>query len=362
MNKILLFSFLLLPVLLFSQPHKIERDTTHAYKTEFYVYPFAFYTPEKKLAFGGGGVYSFRNLKWHFLRPSKIIFSTYYTTAKQYLIYSNAEIYLFRGKILFSGILWFEKLIEKFYGFGSETKEITNPNYKLNDLNLEAKFYYSFTESLLAGVSFNYKNILNFDPLENPYLKQDDILGNKDGLNTGFGILLRYDTRNNVFYPSEGNFIELSSIFYDKFLGGDYRYRDFIFDVRKYLTLSKSKIFAFEAYYDAVNGSPPFYNYPRLGGSYRMRGYYEGRFRDKEFFTVQTELRLHIYKRFFGVLFLGVGDVFNKPSYLRFRNLKVSYGLGLRYRLSEYEKMNIRLDVGFGRGTYGIYFQAEEAF
>jgi hypothetical protein len=44
------------------------------------------------------------------------------------------------------------------------------------------------------------------------------------------------------------------------------------------------------------------------------------------------------------------------------KRFKPTYGIGLRYLFSKEEKINLRVDLGFGQDTNGIYFGIEEAF
>jgi hypothetical protein len=44
------------------------------------------------------------------------------------------------------------------------------------------------------------------------------------------------------------------------------------------------------------------------------------------------------------------------------QGLKPSLGSGLRYAIDKKEKLNLRLDVGFGHHSYGLYFNITEAF
>jgi len=301
-------------------------------------------------------------LKWKLIHPSKILFSAYYTTAKQYLFYLNPEVFFVRGKLLFSGEFSYEKLIEKFYGFGPDSPEINNPSYKMMQFSSDAKFYYSISEKLLSGIRLYYKNVLQLDPMNNPLLANGSVSGHSGGLNSGLGALFRYDSRDNIFYPSDGYFIELSATYYWKGFGGDYNFEEYLLNVRKYWRVAEKSIFAAEFYYNSVYGGAPFYSYPKLGGAKRMRGYYEGRFRDRRYLAAQSEIRYRLFKRIFGIAFVGAGDVVPSEREFSLRTFKLSYGFGVRYRLSEKEKMNIRCDVGFGKNDFGIYFQAEEAF
>ena len=63
------------------------------------------------------------------------------------------------------------------------------------------------------------------------------------------------------------------------------------------------------------------------------------------------------------VLFAGAGKVGEKFSdILKPNNLKLSAGFGLRYLLSQKEKLNLRIDAGFGKNSQGTYLNMGEAF
>ncbi len=93
-----------------------------------------------------------------------------------------------------------------------------------------------------------------------------------------------------------------------------------------------------------------------------MRGYFEGRFRDKDLLAVQLEYRFPIFWRIGGAVFAGAGTV--APDVARFSvgQVKPGLGLGLRFMYDLVERMNVRVDVGFGKNSSGIYMTANEAF
>ena len=93
-----------------------------------------------------------------------------------------------------------------------------------------------------------------------------------------------------------------------------------------------------------------------------MRGYYYGRFRDKIYVAQQIELRTFFWKRLGAVAFAGMGNVTNSYNGLSLNQSRFSFGGGLRFKFNEAEKVNIRMDIGFGKGTSGVYFGMEEAF
>lgn len=62
-------------------------------------------------------------------------------------------------------------------------------------------------------------------------------------------------------------------------------------------------------------GNPPWGLMATLGSSYSMRGYYEGRYRDKCAMDAQIELRQHVWRRNGVAVWAGAGTVFlNSPA------------------------------------------------
>ncbi len=93
-----------------------------------------------------------------------------------------------------------------------------------------------------------------------------------------------------------------------------------------------------------------------------MRGYYRGRFRDKNMIVLQMEYRVPILRKLGMVGFLGFGDVADKVDNFVLNNFKYSAGFGFRYLLNPQEKINVRLDFGFCNESFGVYIAVSEAF
>ena len=108
-------------------------------------------------------------------------------------------------------------------------------------------------------------------------------------------------------------------------------------------------------------GDTPWTMLALMGGSYRMRGYYEGRYRDKQMIEAQVELRQKIYGRSGVVVWAGAGNVFPDLGRFRWNQTLPNWGLGYRWEFKK--RMNVRLDYGFGKkGQGGFMFGINEAF
>lgn len=97
-----------------------------------------------------------------------------------------------------------------------------------------------------------------------------------------------------------------------------------------------------------------------MGGSYAMRGYYEGRYRDNDLIQFQVEYRQKIYNRHGIVAWGGAGNVFPDMDKFKWKQTLPTYGIGYRWEFKN--RVNVRLDYGFGKGVSAFYFGINEAF
>ena len=111
-----------------------------------------------------------------------------------------------------------------------------------------------------------------------------------------------------------------------------------------------------------TRGDAPFNMLSEVGGGKRMRGYYQGRFRDDNLLLAQTELRLNIFRRWGGVLFASSAVLGNQKDILRFNDPKFTYGTGIRFTANRRDHLNIRLDYALGKEGGNFYFTIGEAF
>ena len=107
-------------------------------------------------------------------------------------------------------------------------------------------------------------------------------------------------------------------------------------------------------------GDTPWGLLPTFGGSGNMRGYYEGRFRDKNAIDITLELRQKVWRRNGIVLWVGAGSIF--PKFAAFKWNQVLPNAGIGYRWEFKKRINVRLDYGVGKHQSGINFSINEAF
>lgn len=328
----------------------------------YFVYPYLFYTPETNLAFGAGGVLSFHLSDSPGSSPSNITASGYYTIKGQYDINLIPDFYFSNDKFRTYLKINHGKIFDKFFGIGNGTVDNGNESYAMKNLGYLLKILTGISDYVKAGLVMDYTHNTIIDKKTNPYLLSDSVKGSDGGVTNGVGLILTRDSRDNLNFPSEGGYYEFSLSFYAKNLGSNYDFNKYIFDIRRYAEIFHKNYLAVQVYGEHLFGEPPFFKLAALGGDRLMRGYYKGRFRDKAYITGQLEYRRELWLRIGFVGFIGTGEVAHDYSLLEMKKLLLSYGVGLRYRFDLAEKLDIRMDIGFGKNTSGIYFSANQAF
>ncbi len=326
--------------------------------------PVVYYRPETKLAFGGVGIYYFRpRNSLPETRASSIRAGVIYTTANQIIAKIEPRIFLEDEQYYVSGDVSFFKFPDKFYGIGNNTPSSAEEDYVPQVLRFRAGFDYQFLPRLFGGVVYNFYNYRILQYAEGGELMQGMIPGSSGGRISGAGITLKWDTRDNVFFASRGAYFVVTAITFQRFFGSEFAYTDYTLDLRKYFSFIPGQYLALQFYGGFTTGEAPFQSLQRLGGEKLMRGYREGRFSDRNYMLLQGEYRFPLYWRFGAVVFAGVGDVSSRIGAFRLPDLKPSYGFGFRFAVNQEERLNIRLDFGFGQhGNSGMYLSASEAF
>ncbi len=134
-------------------------------------------------------------------------------------------------------------------------------------------------------------------------------------------------------------------------------------DLRRFIPIYKGQVLALQMFGSFNAGEVPLRSLAYLGGSSTMRGYYAGRYRDKNAGVVQAEYRVPLFWRIGAVGFADMGNVGPELKDIDLQHYKYSYGGGLRVALNQKEKLNLRLDYGLAKGgSQGFYLQLGEAF
>lgn len=256
--------------------------------------------------------------------------------------------------------VYFESFPNHFWGIGYEQESKDSNETKFLQLNssLEAAITWQLVPRFFIGpaVRFNYTKATDI---------HDDnfALWNGESLRTtnyGLGFNISYDTRDFITNAYSGIFLSFEQRFYPRFMKNSYCFSSSELTFNYYHKLWKGSVVAAQAHTLLTYGNTPWGMLAKLGGSHSMRGYYEGRYRDKCAADVSIELRQHIYGRSSAVFFVGAGSVFPGFNDLRHTKILPNYGFGYRWEFKK--RVNVRLDLGFGKGERGFVFNINEAF
>ncbi len=173
-----------------------------------------------------------------------------------------------------------------------------------------------------------------------------------------YGIRVQRDSRDDSFYPRSGSLSDVGFVFLEEDLGSDFSYRVWDVSYRRYDELWDEGVLASRVFGRFTDGEVPFTDLSQ----HDLRGYERGRYRDRMHLAGELELRQHLFWRFGGAVFTGLGQVAPAIDDFDGNNLLWSAGFGLRFRLTEQNRMNYRTDVAWGRDGFEFYFSITEAF
>ncbi len=332
-------------------------------KSGIAVLPVLFYTPETKLAFGAGGLYYFPlTMDKTVDRPSNIAFSGVYTQKKQTSVELNPDLYLGHGYHI-QAVLRYSDFPDQFYGIGNSTSADLEEPFTSRYWWLSAEALKRLHGPVNVGFRYFFDETKLTEVEAGGLLDSGDVPGSSGGTVSGLGPFLTYDSRDSIFFPTQGSYHQFSAMAFGRALGSDFQFNHLYLELRKYHGLSSARVLAFQARFLVQTGVPPFWRMGLLGGEESMRGYYLGRYRDRNLMVFQAEYRwVPVFWRIGLVAFAGLGDVADTLGHFNLGRFEYSYGLGLRLVIDPKQRLHIRLDFGFGRGTSGFYFTAGEAF
>jgi len=178
------------------------------------------------------------------------------------------------------------------------------------------------------------------------------------------GMQAELDTRNDDYWPRAGSLANLRANFFSEDLGSSRDFQRYAASSSWYTNLrGDALILATNVNGAAAAGDAPFYMLPTIGGGkYGLRGYQQGRYRDRVVTTLQAELRFHTQGRLGATVFGGFGQVAPSLGELTEARVLPAGGAGLRYQLTRQYPMHLRADYAWGIDDGLLYFAVSEAF
>lgn len=345
---------------------KFTSDTTDPGKPRFLLYPTTSYAPETSLELGVSSLFLY-NARGDYKnnRLSEINAFTFFTIRGQYGINIDNALYSHRDRWLFIGRARLQRFPLLYYGIGPNAQPNEPATVDAFSIQIRQRALKGVAKNLFVGPQLDYQTLsrVRFEQSEsNPHTMPT---GANGSANLGLGLGIIYDGRQNALNPRHGFFGELAYLDYNPAWGSAFRFQSTNFDLRYYQPINKSQVLAWQGFGQFMSGTVPFNQLALLGSETIMRGYYQGRFRDRAYVATQLEYRFLPFpfsKRFGGVAFAAVGTVAPSPTQLDMRKLLPAGGVGLRYFLFPKKDIFLRFDVGFTREGPGFYVFTGESF
>ena len=286
-----------------------------------------------------------------------------YTTRRQFVAALNGSIYFPGERWIINEQFSYSSFPDDFWGLGKRAPDSNEESYKFKQYYIYLHPQLKIDPHLFLGTVFEFQHVFDVYYPAGGLFDQENVLGRYGYHIAGLGLSLTYDSRNNAFWPDKGGMYQFWFDHFAPYLGSDYQYTNFVIDLRRFIRLFKQQILALQAYGSFNAGEVPMRSLAFLGGANSMRGYYAGRYRDKDAGILQAEYRIPLWWRIGAVGFADIGNVGSELKEVNLVHFKYSYGGGLRIALNQAEKLNLRLDYGLAKGhSQGFYLQLGEAF
>ena len=343
-----------------------ENDSSK--RSRFLILPAIGYAQETGFQYGLVSLNTFYTSDDTLTRNSTIAALASYTSKKQSVFTLKPNIWSKENKYHYVGDIRYRDFPINFYGIGDNTRKADEEKINQQLVRVGAEIEKQRRPGSYTGVNLSYDNY-KFSGVQSGGLYETSLfVRDRDGGQVVFaGISQIIDSRNSNIYATKGTYMKLNYSYAPNLFGGEnFTGSMFKIDFRTFKSYNPKSVLGLNLVYQSLQGSrTPFYLLPQLGNDEIMRGYYTGRYRDRNLLAAQTEFRYRIIPRIGFVGFAGAGTAYSR---LNLSTIKPSYGGGLRYFFDPVKGLSLRMDYAFGekrsneKRQQGFYLAFSEAF
>lgn len=338
-----------------------DREPLSGEKVAWSVLPGPFYTPELHLGLGAAiaGVYQVAP-PGDTTQNSSVSFTGFIST-------SGASGIGVHNYTFFAGDKWrffldgnAANVPTKFWGTGYDAAQGESCEYRDTSLHLHPTVFHRLAGHFYFGVGWDYSTRNAHLHTRESNSKFSHITSSTSPVSSGITFNLNYDSRDVITRAQQGQFFNLAYRLFSPRLGSDTHFSTTELQYNVFFSLDARRVLALDAWGQFTHGDVPWDRLAQAGDDHRLRGYYQGRYRDNDVVSLQVEYRQKMNWRHGLALWAGVGTLGAAPEDLFHHPLLPTVGVGYRFEVKP--EMNIRLDLGVGRDSAGFYFQVAEAF
>ncbi|WP_301542609.1 BamA/TamA family outer membrane protein [Cupriavidus basilensis] len=172
------------------------------------------------------------------------------------------------------------------------------------------------------------------------------------------GLVVDYDSRDNIFYPSRGSYAELEAQFARGGFGSTQTFNMYNARGFTWLPLARTWILGLRADGRFSTGDIPFYAQPFVD----LRGVSKGRYQDRNALATEMELRWKMTPRWSLLGFTGAGKAYGKWHSFSDAATVYSVGAGFRYLIARKLGLSIGIDVAHSKDQNAFYVQVGSAW
>jgi outer membrane protein assembly factor BamA len=259
-----------------------------------------------------------------------------------------------------------------FYGSGGDSALTGRSNFQLEDTAVDTEVVWKPDPRFRAGASAGYL-FVNTGPGNNDRListEQQFSPQQAPGIDrqTNFfrtGGFAQVDYRDNPGGPRAGGSYTVQYNIYQDTQINQFDFRRLTFDIQQYFPFfNKRRVIAVRARtqntFTRHDQQVPFYLQSVLGGNSDLRGFRPFRFYGDNSMLLNAEWRWEVFSGMDMALFGDAGKVYQQADAVNFDQLQTAAGFGMRFNARN--NTFLRLDIGFSREGYQVWFAFGDGF
>ncbi|WP_321813215.1 MULTISPECIES: glyceraldehyde-3-phosphate dehydrogenase [unclassified Paraburkholderia] len=172
------------------------------------------------------------------------------------------------------------------------------------------------------------------------------------------GIVVDYDTRDNMFYPRNGTYAEFEADFARGGFGSDSAFQMQSAKGYRWFDLAPKWVLGLRADTGFSQGDIPFFAQPYVD----LRGVSQAKFQDRNQLTGEVELRYYVTPRWSVLGFGGAGKAYGGIHSFSDAPTAFGFGTGFRYLIARKLGVTMGLDIAHGPGQNAFYIQVGSAW
>lgn len=329
-----------------------QLQKTQKFKTSFSIAPL--YTPATNFAIAASvdGAYSTKHSK-----NSKLSVAAMASIKGMYSVdVSNTNSFC-EGKHRLAVSASALSMPTKFWGIGYEAAvQNSAMNYKRDRYSAKVEYLYKVVKGLFIGsqIGADYARYKEDSGVMSTLLPDG---AKSELIATTISLVVKYDTRDSEYNPQKGVNLSVRPFVRPSLLSTTDQVSFGVeASVAGYQKLWKGATIAAELYTLLGSQYTPWQFYAKVGDSFRMRGYYQGQFTDRNLVTLQAEISQNIWRGIGVAAWVGAGNCFGSFDMFSWKRTLPTYGLGLRWVAKE--NLVLRFDYGFGAKVGGRIINA----